>query len=139
MTAALAAAFTFVKGDWRLFLLLGLAAGLGVVVWRIYAAGAASEVARQNVESLGKFRERVVIDEKLDRKTIEELCCRAGGAMAVSGCNTVGDRLGDGLKLVTPLQPAAAVCLAETDPASTTDTRRFHWTICSMKLYPAGL
>ncbi|MCM5555543.1 hypothetical protein [Pleomorphomonas sp. NRK KF1] len=27
-------------------------------------------------------------------------------------------RLGDGLKLVTPLRPAAAVCLAETDPAA---------------------
>lgn len=39
-------------------------------------------------------------------------------AMAVSACNTAGSRPGDGLKLVTPLQPAAAVCLAETDPAA---------------------
>lgn len=37
-------------------------------------------------------------------------------AMAVSACSTAGGRPGDGLKLVTPLQPAAAVCLAETDP-----------------------
>jgi len=36
--------------------------------------------------------------------------------MAVSACSTAGGRPGDGLKLVTPLQPAAAVCLAETDP-----------------------
>lgn len=39
-------------------------------------------------------------------------------AMAVSACNPAAGRLGDGLKLVTPLQPAAAVCLAETDPAA---------------------
>lgn len=39
-------------------------------------------------------------------------------ALAVSACNPVTSRLGDGLKLVTPLQPAAAVCLAETDPAA---------------------
>ena len=39
-------------------------------------------------------------------------------AMAVSACSTAGGRPGDGLKLVTPLQPAAAVCLAETDPAA---------------------
>jgi hypothetical protein len=36
--------------------------------------------------------------------------------IAVSACSTVAGRPGDGLKLVTPLQPAAAVCLAETDP-----------------------
>ena len=79
MTAVLAAVFAFVKGDWRLFLLLALAAGLGLAAWRIYAAGAASEVARQNAESLEAHRERVVIDEKLDRTTIEDLCRRAGG------------------------------------------------------------
>lgn len=79
MTAALAAAFAFIKGDWRLLLLLALAAGLGLAAWRIYAAGVASEVARQNAGSLEAHRERVVIDEKLDRKTIEELCRRAGG------------------------------------------------------------
>ena len=39
-------------------------------------------------------------------------------ALAVSACHPVTSRLGDGLKLVTPLQPAAAVCLAETDPAA---------------------
>ncbi len=39
-------------------------------------------------------------------------------ALAVSACNPVTSRLGDGLKLVTPLHPAAAVCLAETDPAA---------------------
>lgn len=83
MTAALTAAFAFVKGDWRLFLLLALAVGLGLAAWRIYAAGAASEVARQNAESLGNLRERVVIDEKLDRNTIEDLCRRAGGG---AGC-----------------------------------------------------
>jgi hypothetical protein len=79
MTAVLAAAFAFVKGDWRLLLLLALAAGLGLAAWRIYAAGAASEVARQTAGSLEAHRERVVIDEKLDRTTIEDLCRRAGG------------------------------------------------------------
>ncbi len=39
-------------------------------------------------------------------------------ALAVSACNPATSRLGDGLKLVTPLRPAAAVCLAETDPAA---------------------
>lgn len=84
--AALAAAFAFVKGDWRLLLLLALAAGLGLAAWRIYAAGAASEVARQNAESLEAHRERVVIDEKLDRTTIEDLCRRAGGG---DGCHSL--------------------------------------------------
>lgn len=83
MTAALAAAFALVKGDWRLLLLLALAAGLGLAAWRIYAAGAASEVARQNAGSLEAHRERVVIDEKLDRTTIENLCRSAGGG---DGC-----------------------------------------------------
>lgn len=83
MTAVFAAAFAFVKGDWRLFLLLALAVGLGLAAWRIYAAGAASEVARQNAGSLEAHRERVVLDEKLDRNTIEDLCRRAGGG---DGC-----------------------------------------------------
>lgn len=39
-------------------------------------------------------------------------------ALAVSACNPVTSRPGDGLKLVTPLAPAAAVCLVETDPAA---------------------
>jgi len=83
MTAIVAAVVAFVKGDWRLLLLLAIAAALGVVAWRIYAAGAASEVARQTAGSLEAHRERVVIDEKLDRKTIEDLCRRAGGG---DGC-----------------------------------------------------
>ncbi|MBS1168039.1 MAG: hypothetical protein H6R00_4064 [Proteobacteria bacterium] len=85
MSAALAAAFAFVKGDWRLFLLLAPAAGLGLAAWRIYAAGAASEVARQNAGSLEAHRERVVIDEKLDRATIEDLCRSAGGGASCLG------------------------------------------------------
>lgn len=83
MTGLLGAAVAFVKSDWRLVLLLALAAGLGLAAWRIYAAGAASEVARQNAGSLEAHRERVVIDEKLDRATIEDLCRRAGGG---AGC-----------------------------------------------------
>ncbi|SCM74029.1 exported hypothetical protein [uncultured Pleomorphomonas sp.] len=78
MTAVLAAAFAFVKGDWRLLLLLAL------------AAGAASEVARQNAGSLDAHRERVVIDEKLDRTTIEDLCRRAGGGGGCSGLQLGG-------------------------------------------------
>lgn len=83
MTGLLGAAIAFVKTDWRLVLLLALAAGLGLAAWRIYAAGAASEVARQNAGSLEAHRERVVIDEKLDRATIEDLCRAAGGG---AGC-----------------------------------------------------
>lgn len=90
MTAALAAAFAFVKSDWRLLLLLALAAGLGLAAWRIYAAGAASEVARQNAGSLESHRERVVIDEKLDRATTEDLCRRAGGGDDCGGVREHG-------------------------------------------------
>jgi hypothetical protein len=90
MTAALTAAFAFVKGDWWLLLILALAAGLGLSGWRIYAAGAASEVTRQNAESLGSLRERVVIDEKLDRQTIEDLCRRAGGGNDCLGLRNAG-------------------------------------------------
>ncbi len=39
-------------------------------------------------------------------------------AMAVTASSSVAGRPGDGLMLVTPLQPAAAVCLAETDQAA---------------------
>lgn len=35
--------------------------------------------------------------------------------MTAAGCVSTAGRPGDGLKLVTPLAPAAAVCLAETD------------------------
>lgn len=38
--------------------------------------------------------------------------------MTAAGCVSTVGRPGDGLKLVTPLQPAAAVCLAETDPVA---------------------
>ena len=83
MMAALTAAVAFIKGDWRLLLLLALAVGLSLAAWRIYAAGVASEVARQNAESLEAYREREGIDEQLDRQTIENLCRRAGGG---AGC-----------------------------------------------------
>lgn len=83
MTGLLGAAIAFIKSDWRLVLLLALAAGLGLAAWRIYAAGAASEVTRQSAGSLEAHRERVVIDEKLDRAAIEDLCRAAGGG---SGC-----------------------------------------------------
>jgi hypothetical protein len=36
-------------------------------------------------------------------------------AMTAAGCASTAGRPGDGLKLVTPLAPAAAVCLAEAD------------------------
>lgn len=36
-------------------------------------------------------------------------------ALVAAGCVSTAGRPGDGLKLVTPLAPAAAVCLAETD------------------------
>ena len=91
MTTALAAAVAFVKRDWRLVLLLALAAGLGLAAWRIYAAGAASEVARQKAGSLEAHRERVVIDEKLDRATLEDLCRRAGGGTGCFGLHP-GDK-----------------------------------------------
>ncbi len=83
MTGLLSAAVAFIKSDWRLVLLLALAAGLGLAAWRIYAAGAASELARLSAGGLEAHRERVVIDEKLDRATIEDLCRRAGGG---AGC-----------------------------------------------------
>lgn len=83
MTALVAAAVAIFKGDWRVILLLTVAVALGVAAWRIYAAGAASEVARQNAGSLEAHRERVVIDEKLDRATLEDLCRAAGGG---DGC-----------------------------------------------------
>lgn len=37
-------------------------------------------------------------------------------AAIATACATVPPEGGAGLKLVTPLKPAAAVCLAETDP-----------------------
>lgn len=83
MTGLFSAAIAFFKADWRLVLLLALAAGLGLAAWRIYAAGAASEAARQNARGLEAYRERVVIDEKLDRAAIEDLCRAAGGG---AGC-----------------------------------------------------
>lgn len=91
MTGLLRAAIAFVKSDWRLVLLLALAAGLGLAAWRIYAAGAASEVARQNANALEAHRERVVIDEKLDRAAIEDLCRRAGGGAGCLGLSS-GDK-----------------------------------------------
>jgi hypothetical protein len=90
--AAIGAVIAFVKGDWRLVLLLALAAGLGLAAWRIYAAGAASEVARQTAGSLATHRERVVIDEKLDRETIDALCRRAGGGDGCGGLLLDGKR-----------------------------------------------
>ncbi|MCM5560327.1 hypothetical protein [Pleomorphomonas sp. JP5] len=90
MTGLLGGAIAFVKADWRLVLLVALAAGLGLAAWRIYAAGAASEVARQNAGSLEALQERVVIDEKLDRETIEDLCRRAGGGAGCGGLREHG-------------------------------------------------
>ncbi len=90
MTGLLGAAIAFVKVDWRLVLLLALAAGLGLAAWRIYAAGAASEVARQAAGSLEAHRERVMIDEKLDRATLEDLCRAASGGDGCSGLHQHG-------------------------------------------------
>ena len=90
MTGLLSAAVAFVKSDWRLVLLLALAAGLGMAAWRVYAAGAASEVARQNSGGLEAHRERVVIDEKLDRAAIEDLCRAAGGGDGCGGLRQHG-------------------------------------------------
>ena len=90
MTGLLSAAIAFFKADWRLLLLIAIAAALSLAAWRIYAAGAASEVARQTAGSLEAHRERVVIDEKLDRTTIEDLCRRAGGGDGCLGLRNGG-------------------------------------------------
>lgn len=79
MIGALGAAIAFVKADWRVVLLLALAAGLGVAAWRIYAAGAASEAARQAAGSLEAHRERVVIDDAVRTDDDVALCMRLGG------------------------------------------------------------
>jgi hypothetical protein len=86
----LGAVVAFVKGDWRLVLLLALGAVLSLAAWRLYAAGAASEVARQTAGSLEAHRERVVIDEKLDRTTLEALCRAAGGGDDCGGLRQHG-------------------------------------------------